>query len=184
MAWVHDTFTLSDTARKAARICDDEGISQLMYDAVGMGAGIRGPIREVSAAQQYRFATVPCQFGGVVQGPEVNFIRGRQAKTNKAYFANWDSQAGWAVRMRAENTQRLVNGESVNPAATVSLSIQRFKTANRSWPKWHNPNGTTGLASSTSTKQPPARRVQARVAQRLRRGDFSFSSRRSPGPCP
>ena len=104
-----DTFTTSDSARKAAKICNKYGVGRFMYDAGGVGAGIRGPIREGSP----NFAVVGCQFGGAVQAEDVPYIAGRKPKTQKQYFANWASQAGWALRMRADMTQRLMNGEDV-----------------------------------------------------------------------
>ena len=77
----------------------------------GLGAGVRGPLVEEQKAKGYTFRNVPCQFGGEVQGADVSFIRGTHPKTNKQYFFNWAAQAGWAIRLRAENTQRLVNAE-------------------------------------------------------------------------
>ena len=104
-------FTVSDSTRKVAGTCHLESIGRLHYDAGGLGAGVRGPLIEEQKAKGYTFRNIPCQFGGEVQGADVSFIRGTHPKTNKQYFFNWVAQAGWGVRLRAENTQRLVNAE-------------------------------------------------------------------------
>lgn len=100
-------FTTSHTARKAGHKAMQEGASRFTYDAVGVGSGIRGPLMEMNPT----FTINAAQFGGKVQGEDVPFIRGRSMKTNGQYFFNWAAQAGWALRMRAEMTARLMAGE-------------------------------------------------------------------------
>lgn len=115
-----ESFTTSETARRAAMRAESDGVSRFMYDAGGPGAGVRGPLREKSRP----FSITGCQFGGSVQAPDVDFISGRSPKTQKEYFANWASQAGWAVRIRAEKTKRLVAGEEVNPDDCLFINPQ------------------------------------------------------------
>lgn len=105
------SFTPSDTARRAADIAKEHGVDLFNYDAGGVGSAIRGPMIE----HDVPFAVEGCHFGGGVQGPKRHFTLGMKPKTNAEYFANWASQAGWAVRMRADMTQRLVAGEDVDP---------------------------------------------------------------------
>lgn len=105
-------FTPAHTARRAKRRVMEYGAKRFMYDAVGVGAGIRGPIHE---DPKPTFRVEGCNFGGKVQAPDVNFTRGRDPQTNGEYFFNWFAQASWAVRLRAELTNRLMNGEDVDP---------------------------------------------------------------------
>ena len=58
----------------------------------------------------------PCRFGGKVQGEEVLFERARpRSVTNKQFFLNFGSQSAMAIKMRADNTLRLMKGEAVDP---------------------------------------------------------------------
>ena len=104
-------FTTSDTARKAAAQATEADAQSLYYDIGGPGAGIRGPMSELGV----KFSVRGCHFGGKVLGPTRHFTRGSRPKTNEQYFFNWAAQAGWHIRIRAEMTQRLANGEDVNP---------------------------------------------------------------------
>ena len=45
-----EEWTPTHTARHAAEQCGEEGATRLMYDVVGMGAGIRGTLREAGHA--------------------------------------------------------------------------------------------------------------------------------------
>ena len=105
------SFTTSQTARRAARAAADEGCEYMFYDIGGPGAGIRGPMIETHPT----FPVQGCHFGGKVGGPTKHFTRGRKPKTNEQYFFNWAAQAGWNVRLKAEATKRLVDGEHVDP---------------------------------------------------------------------
>ena len=75
-------------------------MSNVSYDVVGVGAGGRGIIRDDMIEHGYKFAVYPCNAGGSVVNPDQVFIRGRRGQTNKMYFADFGSQAGWQLRMR------------------------------------------------------------------------------------
>ena len=110
-------FTPSDTAKRAGRTAVAHSCGWLVYDMGGPGAGIRGPLREAQIPIRHEGA----QFGGKVQGPEVLFSR-RPPKSNEEFFANWASQAGWNLRVRAELTQRLVKGDPIDPATCLFIN--------------------------------------------------------------
>ena len=108
------SFTPSDSTRHAKRVCDEHGVARFRYDAGGVGAAVRGPLIEMNPEFQVRGV----QFGGKVDLPDATFLRRATtgARSNSEYFANWASQAGWVPRLRAMNTQRLVDGEVVDAA--------------------------------------------------------------------
>ena len=136
-------FTPSDTVKKAKEACDDNSVRWLRYDAGGPGAGVRGPMRDLRPSFQVRGV----QFGGKVELPEVTFIRRGTggSKTNEQYFRNWASQAGWALRIRANNTQRLLDGENINPDLCLFINpeIPNLKRtlAAMAQPEWDDKNG-------------------------------------------
>ena len=75
---------------------------------------------------QYRASRLyanPCNFGGKVQGANVIYERSRpKSITNEQYFRNFGSQAGMAMRQRADMTARLLKGEQVDPHRCLFLN--------------------------------------------------------------
>lgn len=111
-------YTVGDSTRKVANLCRDNYVQRLSYDAGGLGAGVRDPIRQWMKDTNYGLAISPCVFGGAVQAGDILFIRGSsssKSQTNAQYFGNWAAQAGMVLMMRAQNTKRLLKGEDVDP---------------------------------------------------------------------
>ena len=99
-----DAFTASHSAKKAADITVKNGISRLYYDAGGVDP-VRGPIREWIQDRKANLYAYGARFGGKVQGEGIIFMRSRpRSVTNEQYFRNFGSQAGMAIRQRADNT--------------------------------------------------------------------------------
>ncbi len=175
-------FTTSETARKAAAYCSAEGVTRLYYDAGGPGAGIRGPLRDWIVEGNNKFHYDGCRFGGEVQSPDIPFLRGTKPATNKQYFANWASQAGWAVRMRADNTVRLHNGDTsvdpdnclfINPALPNLSSV----LAEMAQPEWTDRTGKVKIEKQPkapgSSVEPPSPDIYDAVIMA-----FSYDARR------
>ena len=137
------------TARKARKKATDNGCTRFYYDIGGPGAGIRDPLREDDPNDPDNpaadFPVQGCQFGSSPQSPDVPFVRGRDPKTNGEYFFNWAAQAGWALRMRADMTQRLVNGEDVDPhnCLFINPAIPKLQDvlAQLAQPEWDDSSG-------------------------------------------
>ena len=108
-------FTVSDSTRRACLRCAENNAVRLVYDAGGVGAGVRGPFLEWLQETGHRIAPTPFNFGGEVRGKDINFITGTRPMPNGRYFSNAGSQSGMVLRMRAENTRRLLNGDDINP---------------------------------------------------------------------
>ena len=82
-----------------------------------------------------------------MDSPETTFIRRGQggAKTNAEYFRNWGSQAGWTLRLRANNTQALVNGDNIDPHQCLFINpdipdLEKF-LAEMAQPEWDDDSG-------------------------------------------
>ena len=58
-------------------------------------------------------------FGGEVEGKDRMFMQNR---TNGEFFANQGTQMAWNLRMRAKNTERLLEGESVDPRVCLFIN--------------------------------------------------------------
>ena len=65
----------------------------------------------------------PVPFGGPVEGPDEEFVF---EITNKDYFEYRRDQMGWGLQMRARRTERLMNGESVNPRDCLFIDKSRI----------------------------------------------------------
>ena len=70
-----DAFTISDTTHKAARLARNHGVGRIDYDAAGVGAGVRGPLREWIRKEEGADVCQPMyvQCGGAGQGHYLPF---------------------------------------------------------------------------------------------------------------
>jgi len=97
-------MTTGRTARRAHDFCVEHAAAWFNYDQGGPGAGVRSEMAVIQPA----YTVEGFDFGGAVGGKDRRFTRGR---TNGDYFARRNAQAGWALRLRAQNTERLVKDD-------------------------------------------------------------------------
>lgn len=106
--WSGKGADIFGTVQRAFRICDEEQVTTLRYDADGLGAGVRGDARVVNegrpAAQQ--ITDVMFRGSGAVAQPEGQDIHGRK---NQDFFLNQKAQSWWALRQRFQLTYRAVH---------------------------------------------------------------------------
>lgn len=98
--------TTGETTRRVDSWCRDNSAARLYYDSAGVGAGIRSAIRDLGRTPDYRPS--PVNFGSAVAGPKQEYSRDI---TNADHFARRNIQMAWALRLRAENTIRLLDGD-------------------------------------------------------------------------
>ena len=116
-------IAVSDSVVKATKICLENGVNRLDYDAGGPGAGARGPIRDYLRKTRESLMVNGVSFGGKVQGPKVIYLRSRpRGITNEMYFANWHSQAAMVLRQRADMTSRLMGGQDIDPHGCLFIN--------------------------------------------------------------
>ena len=115
--------TLGRTARRADRIAREVGAARVHYDAGGVGAGVRSYFAEMGDDRPY--STRPEIFGSAVKGPKTTYS---YKLDNTQFFARRNAQLGWALRLRALATQRLLNGEDVEleRCLLISPKIERM----------------------------------------------------------
>ena len=100
--------TLGQTARKADSYCRREGATVMYYDRGGIGAGIRSHLIDMGSRP---YAPRGINFGSAVMGEKVEYTRGA---TNADFFNRRNAQLAWALRLRAQKTEKLMKGEVVN----------------------------------------------------------------------
>ena len=79
----------------------------MYYDAGGVGAGIRSHYYDMPA-RPYGMRGV--NFGGSPEGEDQEYTPG---VTNEQFFSRRNAQMGWGLRLRANATQRLTDGDRV-----------------------------------------------------------------------
>lgn len=81
------------------------GVEKVIYDSIGVGAGVKGEFNRISQKRNDVIA-IGFNAGGAVFQPDSEYVQG---KKNKDMFANIKAQAWWKVRDRFFNTWRAVN---------------------------------------------------------------------------
>jgi len=108
--------TLGVTARRADAICRERGVQTLYYDAGGVGAGIRSHFADMGPRP---YNVHPVNFGAAVAGGDTLYAH---RQTNAEFFARRNAQLGWALRLRAQATQRLDDGDDIDPERCLFFS--------------------------------------------------------------
>lgn len=100
---------LAPSAARAHDAARQYGVWRVNFDSTGVGSPMRGELSRMDPHYMIR----PIIFGGKPGGDERNYDRGM---TNAQIFSKKDVQMGFAVRARARNTLRLLNGiEGIEP---------------------------------------------------------------------
>jgi len=111
------------TANKAALLCDQNNIMRMYYDAGGLGAGIKSDFARINANPQNGWSPnigrfIPFHFGGAVRGPDKYYIKHKGKDgikiSNKDFFSKVNAQAWWNLKLRLENTLKVLDGEKIN----------------------------------------------------------------------
>ena len=132
---------IGDTFRRANSYAHANGVVRLFYDVGGIGGGMTSYFRELPTRP---YVIRPELFGGAVKGAKTMFS---YRFDNETFFQRRNAQLGWALRLRAQNTQRLRAGELVNPEKCLFIdpSIPRLDEflAQLQQPAWRE-NELTG----------------------------------------
>lgn len=108
---------------KAHGLCDTHGYPRYLYDADGLGSGVRGDARVINEARRVEgvreIQVEPFRGSGGVEDPTGEMVPERK---NEDFFANAKAQSWWALRLRFLMTYRaVVEGMDYNEADIISL---------------------------------------------------------------
>ena len=126
--WSGNASDIFATSEKAVLLCDTRGVQELMYDADGLGVGMRGDLRIINDRRQSKIKNGEFRGSGAVIDPdkyviEPNIKTGNKGRTNKEFFENFKAQSYWALRVRFENTFKYKQGNTViDPATCISIN--------------------------------------------------------------
>ena len=114
-----------EAARKAIRLCAEQGIQEIYYDSIGVGAAFKAETNRLAGLGQvprwlrimaWNAAAEPLQ-------PSSRIIPGdTYTPTNGDYFLNLKIQSWWRLRVRFEKTYKAVTqGAVYDPSELISL---------------------------------------------------------------
>ena len=131
-AWRGGPGSVGETVRRADAWCREHSAAVLYYDAGGLG--VRSHFDELGARP---YAIRPVLFGGALEGPDETYSRGVD---NKDFFSRRNAQLAWVLRLRAQRTLRLMEGDAVDPESCLVIDpgIPCLETymAQLSQPEW------------------------------------------------
>lgn len=106
------------SSNKAYNYCETNSVDRLVYDSIGMGAGVKAQFNQ----RKGNIRTIGFNAGAGVCKPEQSFT---DKKKNKDMFANLKAQTWYQVRERFFNTWRAVEyGDKYNADEMISISSQ------------------------------------------------------------
>lgn len=98
-----DTY---ETAERALAVCKMHKVSQVAYDCIGVGAGVKAAFNRLPVAG---ISILPWNAGASPIHPDRHIIRtDRQSPKNKDFFSNLKAQGWWSLRDRFHKTYRAV----------------------------------------------------------------------------
>lgn len=113
------------TTRKAIGLLVAPSRTRVMYDCIGVGAGVKSEANRLSEAQAMPPGLTfhPWNAGDAVLFKDKHIIRGdNNSPTNEEYYLNLRAQAWWELRMRFYRTFRAVTeGEEHNTEDLISI---------------------------------------------------------------
>lgn len=81
--------------------CADNGHDRLVFDSIGVGAGVKARTNQLNEGRNPKLNVVGFNAGGAVYSPNEEYVTG---KKNKDMFSNIKAQMWWQLRDRFHNT--------------------------------------------------------------------------------
>jgi len=130
------------TTKRACNYAIEAGMDELVYDNIGIGAGVKGKINELQEIAESMGSSLPLEVtgfnaGAAVANPKKFYTDG---KKNKDMFENAKAQGWWLLRDRCHKTYRaVVEGEEYPFEELLSipseLEYSSQLVSELSWPK-------------------------------------------------
>lgn len=112
--WKAGEDELLKSATRARAACVERSAS-LVYDSIGVGAGVGAKVNELNGPGG-TVSHTGFNAGGAVEKPDKIYARSHPPKTNRDMFANAKAQAWWNVADRFRNTFNAVKKGATFPA--------------------------------------------------------------------
>jgi hypothetical protein len=116
------------TAERAVQYCREDGITELEYDCIGVGAGVKGETNRMKRSGELpkNLKVVAWSAAAKVLDPENRVVQGDiESPKNKDFFENLKSQGWWELRRRFELTHKAVtSGQEFRPDDLISIPAE------------------------------------------------------------
>lgn len=121
--WSGKGGDIFSTTQRAFGICDQLEYNSFLYDADGLGSGVRGDSRVINDQRNgtdglFPIEVMPYRGSGEVHNPDSEMVPKRK---NKDFFGNLKAQAWWSLRIRFQETHRAVNGQPYDKDSIISI---------------------------------------------------------------
>ena len=100
---------INQTVAYADGMAKLHNVIRIYFDAIGIGAGAKGDFNRLTRP----YSVEPFIGSASPKGKDFKFT---DSMTNGQFFRNLKSQAWWNLRLKLENTLRLLDGENINVA--------------------------------------------------------------------
>ena len=137
---------LTRSTERAIAFAREHGATRFIYDAGGMGAGVRAALDDMDHGLQ----VMGVNFGAGVAGPKRHYLEGR---SNRDSFAKRGDQLGWWLRLRA-------TGGHLALAPGTSPEVRKQLTQ----PRWEDVSGKIKIAKAPKGSKSPDAFDAARLA--------------------
>lgn len=119
--WSGNDSDIGYTTNYTFNLCDTFGTKEFLFDADGLGSGVRGFSRICNEQRAHHNQILAQSFNGSgrVVSPDAREIGDR---SNKDFFANRKAQMWWHLRTLFENTHNAINGKEYNKDDIISIA--------------------------------------------------------------
>lgn len=114
-SWSGKGEDIFKSVEKVFTLCDILDYASVLYDADGLGAGVRGDARVINERRNHKIRFDGFRGSGEVVDPDKDpYLKQGQARgpgkgrTNFDFFANAKAQAWWSLRLRFQQTHRAI----------------------------------------------------------------------------
>ena len=119
-AWRGKGSDIFESVERVYGVCEREEYEEVIYDADGVGAGVKGDARKIRESRKRELRFTPYHGAAGVVSPEKKTIATR---ANKDFFMNRKAQMWWELRDRFLKTYRaVVEKQSFDPDEIISIS--------------------------------------------------------------
>lgn len=115
-----DSQFIAEGVAHADLIAKQQNVIRVYFDATGVGAGAKGDFNRIT---DRTYKAHPFIGASQPSGYDHEYLQGI---TNGKYFRNLKAQAWWNLRLRLENTLRLLDGEKIEPNNCLFISSAKI----------------------------------------------------------
>ena len=119
-SWSGANSDIFATTSRAFRLCDERSLTEFLYDADGLGAGVRGDARVLNEERDAKIVVHEYRGSGAPLFPTQTVPRTN--RTNEDFYANRKAASWWHLRMLFAESYKASRGEPYDKENIISIS--------------------------------------------------------------